>query len=278
MATYVIGDLQGCYEALQLLLQKVSFEPTQDTLMFSGDLVNRGPQSLEVLRFVKTLPHMKIVLGNHDLHLLAIHFGRIPSKKKDTLRSILEAPDREELLQWLRRQSLCYVNQDENYALVHAGIANMWTLQKAEQLSREVEMLIQSEEFVSFAPQMYGNTPALWQEDLQGVARYRCIINYFTRMRYCYKDGRLDFDYKGPIAKKPENLIPWFQLPERKSQNSKIFFGHWAAIGGVTNQQNLIALDTGCVWGNRLTAIRLEDMKRFHVDCGFLCNSKKVYG
>lgn len=269
MATYAIGDVQGCFAEMQTLLQQISFNPQNDSLWFTGDLVNRGPQSLEVLRFIKKLNEQcyKLVLGNHDLHLLAVHYGVRKMLPNDTLAYILKAPDRDELMDWLRKKPLFYHDKDLQFVLTHAGMAPSWDLTKARQLAEEVEMVLHSENFMPLLTQMFANSPDQWNDQLTGFERLRCIINYFTRMRFCYADGRLDLTYKGEIAGKPDALIPWFDVPNRVNRNVKIIFGHWAALGGKTNVSNIYPLDTGCVWGNCLTAMRLEDEKYFSVKC-----------
>lgn len=268
MSTYVIGDVQGCFDELQALLAHIQFNPEADTLWFTGDLVNRGPKSLETLRFIKSLPSFKVVLGNHDLHLLAVHYGKAPLRKDDTLDTILNATDREELIDWLRHQPLFYFDRDKGYAMAHAGLAPAWTLSQAGLLAQEVEGVLKSQTPAYFFEHMYGNQPDGWHDDLRGWDRLRCITNYFTRMRFCYADGRLDLAYKGEISGKPANLIPWFDLPNRVNAHVNILFGHWAALNGTTDAPNIYPLDTGCVWGNCLTALRLEDGKRFSVKCG----------
>jgi len=268
MSTYVIGDVQGCFYQLQQLLTHIQFHPQRDTLWFTGDLVNRGPQSLEVLRFVKSLNNKsKIVLGNHDLHLLAVFYGARQMNPGDTFTDILMAPDAPELMYWLKSQSLFYYDEQSNIALVHAGVAPMWTIEKAVALAHEVEVVLCGDGYINFFKNMYGNEPALWQENLTGHDRLRCITNYFTRMRFCRADGRLDLFAKVEIKYANDDLIPWFALPNRVNANHKIMFGHWAALGGIADAPNVYALDTGCVWGNCLTALRLEDGKRFSVKC-----------
>jgi bis(5'-nucleosyl)-tetraphosphatase (symmetrical) len=270
MATYAIGDIQGCFTALQKLLNHIHFNPERDTLWFTGDLVNRGSQSLEVLRFVKGLGEKHItVLGNHDLHLLAMAYGTrsrnlFPS---DTLEDIFNAPDKNELMTWLCARPLLHDDPSLKFVMTHAGLAPCWSLEKARELAREVETVLRSDAPDVLFGAMYGNQPDLWQEELTGLERLRCIINYFTRMRFCDADGRLDLSYKGDIANKPKELIPWFDVPHRLNANNKIIFGHWAALAGNTNTPNVYPLDTGCVWGNSLTALRLEDEKRFGVSC-----------
>lgn len=267
MSTYAIGDVQGCFNALEALLNKIQFNPNQDTLWFTGDLVNRGPQSLETLRFVKNVgTKHKIVLGNHDLHLLAVAEGAHPGSASDTLTPILTAPDREELLHWLCQQSLLHHDDTINFTMVHAGLAASWDLPTAKKLAHEVETVLRSEKKSAFLRNMYGNQPDQWDDSLTGFDRLRCITNYFTRARFCYPDGRLELRNKGKVEH-ANDLIPWFNVPHRETQNIKILFGHWAALEGITNTPNTYALDTGCVWGNALTAMRLEDEARFSMLC-----------
>lgn len=266
MSTFAIGDVQGCFQPLLALLQKIEFDAARDTLWFTGDLVNRGPQSLEVLRFVRDLGEKhQTVLGNHDLHLLAVTLGVRKPHAGDTLDTILDAPDRDELLQWLKCRPMLVQHPELNYVMTHAGIAPSWTLAKAKQLAQEVETMLRGENWQAFFPHMYGNQPDHWSDDLAGYDRLRCIINYFTRMRFCRSDGSLDLSYKGTIADKHPDLTPWFEVEPRLNADVKIIFGHWAALGGIVNAPNLFALDTGCVWGNKLTAMRLEDGVRFEV-------------
>lgn len=268
MATYAIGDVQGCFVELEHLLRTIQFDPAHDVLWFTGDLVNRGPKSLDVLRFIKALgPQQKIVLGNHDLHLLAVAYDVQATRRGDTIEAILKAPDRQEIIDWLRHQPLMHVDDDNGYVMVHAGLASMWSVAKARALAREVEKMLQSDACVTFLQHMYGNQPDLWNDELTGFDRLRCITNYLTRLRFCYADGRIDLAYKGDIANKPTDLSPWFAAPDRVNANNKIIFGHWAALGGITDLPNLYPLDTGCVWGNCLTAFRLEDAQRFSVKC-----------
>lgn len=268
MPTYAIGDVQGCYCALQKLLKHIQFNPEEDHLWFTGDLVNRGTHSLDVVRFIKSLgDHQKTVLGNHDLHLLACALGQHPGFEEDTFQELLNAPDRDELIEWLRKQPLFYFDPVSGYSLVHAGLAPSWDTEKALALSKEVETMIQSDNAAEFFKNMYSDLPDLWEDSLEGWDRYRCITNYFTRIRFCYPDGRLELSSKGPSDVPKERLVAWFRAPNRASENLKIIFGHWAALGGITHTQNVYSLDTGCVWGFKLTAMRLEDGKRFGVDC-----------
>lgn len=266
MATYAIGDVQGCLQPLEALLKQINFDQEQDTLWFVGDLINRGPNSLATLRFIKSLGEKHIsVLGNHDLHLLAVAYGVQAINKKDTINDILEANDREELITWLRHRPLLHVKN--NFTMVHAGLAPIWNLKQAMNLASEVETCLRGDDVKSYLAHMYGNAPTSWQDDLQGFARFRCIINYMTRMRYCYEDGSIDLNFKGKLMDKPADLMPWYEVPVRKNAEVKIIFGHWASLEGRTNFKNVYALDTGCVWGQSLTALRLEDEKRFSVKC-----------
>jgi len=270
MTTYVIGDVQGCFDALERLLTAIHFDSSRDILWFTGDLVNRGPQSLEVLRFIKTLgeARQKTVLGNHDLHLLAVAYGVRELHHDDTLQAVLAAPDRNELMDWLRHRPLLYEDKNTGFVLTHAGLAPAWSLKQARLLAQEVEAVLRGNTPAYYLKQMYGNQPDLWEDRLTGIERLRCITNYLTRMRLCHPDGRLELSYKGRIDTMPPGLIPWFDVPDRANSNVKILFGHWAALGGKADVSNVYPLDTGCVWGNCLTAMRLEDEKRFTVKCG----------
>lgn len=260
MATYAIGDIQGCFEPLQTLLKKIDFNTDRDTLWLVGDLVNRGPASLETLRFCYThRDNLVCVLGNHDLHLLAVAHQNSPAKRKDTLDEILQAPDRGVLLSWLQSCPLLHHDEQLSAVLVHAGIAPCWSLPQAAAHAREVEAVLQSSDVASFFAQMYGNQPAGWDEHQQGPTRWRTITNYFTRMRLVKPDGSLDFSYKGPLDAVPDGLFPWFDAPERKLIEPRIIFGHWAALKGLQGRDDVIGLDTGCVWGNALSAYCLED-------------------
>lgn len=266
MSTYAIGDIQGCYQPLRRLLEKIQFDDKQDTLWFTGDLVNRGPQSLQVLRFVYQLGGKhQTVLGNHDLHLLAVASGTRTPHHSDTLHDILAAPDKTELLDWLRFRPLLVQHPASGYVMTHAGIAPAWTIEQAIKLAHEVEAVLRGDDASALYQHMYGNQPDHWDDALTGTDRLRCIINYFTRMRFCHRDGRLDLTYKGTIPDKPADLVPWFDVKPRVHAETKIIFGHWAALSGEVDVPNLFALDTGCVWGGKLTAMRLEDGVRFAV-------------
>lgn len=257
MSTYAVGDIQGCYDVLCRLLDKVHFDPQTDSLWVVGDMVNRGPQSLDTLRFIYSLGHRAhVVLGNHDLHLLAVAHNIRPLSKSDTLQLILDAPEVDELLHWLRHLPLLHHDSDLNYVMVHAGIAPQWTLNQAKQYANEVELALRSDDYINYLRDMYGNTPSNWDNSLAGGARLRTITNYFTRMRCLDTQGNLNLKNKGLPQ---QNDIPWFSYPNRQTDQERIIFGHWAALDGNTNMANAIGLDTGCVWGNRLTLMRLED-------------------
>ncbi|MBA2710814.1 MAG: symmetrical bis(5'-nucleosyl)-tetraphosphatase [Tatlockia sp.] len=267
MSDYAIGDVQGCYDQLQRLLDHIKFNEKNDRLWFVGDLVNRGPQSLAVLRFIKNLPlKARITLGNHDLHLLAKLFvNNSIHLHDDTLNEVLSADDADELGHWLRKQSLLYHDPKLNVVICHAGIAPLWDLPLAKACASEVELVLSGENYSFFLENMYGNEPDLWSDDLKGMDRLRIITNYFTRMRFCDRQGRLVLSYKGTIATAPANLIPWYDLPNRKPIDVDIVFGHWAALQGHSPVPNIFAIDTGCLWGGQLTALRLQDRQRFSV-------------
>ncbi len=265
MATYAIGDIQGCYDSLMALLDKIDYDDNSDTLWFAGDLVNRGPKSLKTLRFIKGLGDKAIsVLGNHDLHLLALYFNENNPRKSDTLEATLNANDSEELMHWLRCLPLVHHDESLNALMVHAGIPPNWSAKKALKRSLEVEEFIQSPDFREFFKVMYGNSPDQWNKSLAGMDRLRAIVNYFTRMRFCTQQGQLDLLTKEGLNKKPAGFSPWFEL-ERKAADTRIFFGHWAALEGKTDTRNVFALDTGCVWGGKLSAMRLEDETWFRI-------------
>ena len=265
MATYAIGDIQGCYDPLQRLLDQLRFDPAHDSLWCVGDLVNRGPQSLEVLRFVKALGASAItVLGNHDLHLLAMDAGHGRQHKGDTLDAVLAASDRDELLHWLRHQRLAW--REDGYLLVHAGVLPGWTVDDTMRLAAEAEAALQHDDYREFFAQMYGNTPYAWQESLTGMERLRTIVNVFTRLRYCTPNGEMDFHQKGAPGTQPAHLLPWFDVAGRHTTDTTVIFGHWSTLGLIA-RSNLMALDTGCLWGGRLTTIRLEDREVFAQSC-----------
>ncbi len=267
MSTYVIGDIQGCYHAFQALLNHVNFDPKTDRLWLVGDLVNRGSGSLDVLRYLKALSRTRpaalvCVLGNHDLHALAVAKHVTTQKNGDTLDALLNAEDSCELLDWLRQQKLLYVEQGN--VLVHAGLLPSWTIEQAQLLATEVERCLQSADYITFLSNMYGNTPNTWSDDLQGFPRLRVIVNAMTRLRLFNETTGMDFKFKGELPNAPANLIAWFDMPDRLSASHHVLFGHWSALG-LLQRDNITALDTGCVWGGQLTAMRLEDKALFQV-------------
>jgi bis(5'-nucleosyl)-tetraphosphatase (symmetrical) len=265
MSHFAIGDIQGCYRSLRALLDHVQFSDS-DTLWFVGDLVNRGPDSLATLRFIKTLgPQHISVLGNHDLHCLAVHYGIHENNKDDTLEPLMKSKDREDLISWLQDRPLFHYDRNFSCSLVHAGVPLFWTLEQTQAYASEAENMLRGSNAHEFFSQMYGNTPTLWQEDLKGWDRLRYFINAFTRMRFCTEKGELDLQENGPLNGAPKTLMPWWELPHRKWDGGDIIFGHWAALNGVTNTPGVYALDTGCVWGKSLTALRLEDKKIFSI-------------
>jgi bis(5'-nucleosyl)-tetraphosphatase (symmetrical) len=260
--TYAIGDIQGCFHELSGLLRQIHFDEGQDTLWCVGDLVNRGPRSLTTLRFLRNLGvRVKVVLGNHDLHLLAVYYGVKGFYSDDTIQDILEAPDREDLIEWLRVQPLIHI--DQGYVMVHAGFCPSWTLEEAVLLAGEVSNVLKSTEIKAFLKAMYGNEPDHWSPKLTGMDRLRVITNYLTRMRFCSAEGRLLMTKKTSPFDCPKGYFPWFKVPGRRI-SYPIVFGHWSALQGKTDTENVFALDTGVVWGGTLTAMRLEDQKRFN--------------
>ena len=270
MARYAIGDVQGCYDSLMALLEKIAFQVDHDELWFAGDLVNRGPKSLSSLRFIKQLGETKVkpakvILGNHDLHLLASYFTEKPARKKDTFADILAAPDCEELIHWLLAQPLMIWDKTANLCMTHAGIPPIWTVEQAYSYSQEVAKVLRGTSRGAFFENMYGNAPAVWSESLEGVTRWRVITNYFTRMRFIKPDGALDFKAKEDLGSAPEGFAPWFSFPTKNS--TRLIFGHWAALSGETGfGSQFQAIDTGCVWGGQLTALNLDTLERHSVD------------
>ena len=270
MSTYAIGDIQGCYSELQNLLNEINFDERKDELWFTGDLVNKGPKSLQTLRFVKALGvNAKITLGNHDLRLLAVAKNIQSLLKKDTIQEILAADDVKELIDWLKSRPLLITDDNLNFTMVHAGLPPQWSLENAKEFAKEYELILQGEKINKLLAEMYGDTPNIWSDSLQDYAKQRFIINCFTRIRFCNSDGILDFDVKVAPGKQNTSLIPWYSLPNRKTKDNKIIFGHWSTvhIGNEKNfkQYNVYPIDTGCVWGGCLTAMRLEDEKVFSV-------------
>lgn len=264
MAHYAVGDIQGCFDELQLLLRKIGFQYGKDTLWLTGDVVNRGPKSLEALRFV--MQHedcMQMVLGNHDLHLLAVACGAGRLKKGDTLDDILNAADSKIMLDWLRHQPLMVADGD--YLLVHAGLLPQWSAQEALHLAAEVEAAISGAAYREVFLQMYGNKPARFRADLQGMDRLRLVMNVMTRMRAITLDNKLDFDFKSTYADLPLDLQAWFDAEDRRYDDFTVVFGHWSALG-LYRDKNVIGLDTGAVWGGALTAVNLETQEVVQVE------------
>ena len=265
MSTYAVGDVQGCYDQLRRLLDRMRFDPAVDTLWLVGDLVNRGPQSLETLRFVRDLGDRAVtVLGNHDLSLLVASVGLHKPHRGDTIEPILSAPDREELLAWVRTRKLFHA--EGGYAMVHAGLLPQWSIERASALAREVEAALQGPGYRALLENMYGNEPREWHDDLAGFDRLRVIINAMTRLRLCDARGRMEFTHKTGLADSPGGYFPWFSIANRASAGTPIICGHWAALG-LMIERDLIALDSGCVWGRQLSAMRLEDRTLHQCDC-----------
>jgi bis(5'-nucleosyl)-tetraphosphatase (symmetrical) len=255
---WAIGDIQGCAEELIALIARIGFKSDRDQLWFVGDLVNRGPDSLKVLRLVRSLAGNALcVLGNHDLHLLAVALVKAKLRKSDTLKSILEAPDRDALLEWLTQLPLAHYAADTDDLLVHAGVVPQWSVDDALSLAAEVQQALRSDPAALLAA-MYGDEPDRWQPSLKGTDRLRFAVNVFTRLRFCTADGRIDFRQKGKAESAPPPWIPWFRAPRRAAAGTRIVFGHWSALG-YYNADGVIGLDTGCVWGGSLTALNLDE-------------------
>lgn len=260
MAIYAIGDVQGCYDALRGLLDRLRFDPARDVAWFVGDLVNRGPSSLQVLRFVRSLADAAVcVLGNHDLHLLAMAAGnRARASKPHTMQAILDAHDRADLLTWLTNRPLMHHDVLQGFTLVHAGLAPQWTLPEALGYAREVEAMLTGPDSADLMLGLYGDEPSLWSDELSGIDRARFIVNCMTRMRFCDAKGRIDLSDSGPPeAQFNPRLLPWFAVPGRRTAEDRLVVGHWAALG-YRAAYNVWSIDTGCVWGSRLTAIRID--------------------
>ena len=269
---YVIGDVQGCFEALKALLKEIQFDAEQDFIWFAGDLVARGENSIAALRFIKKLAEQgaaATVLGNHDLTLLAYARGIKPVKEKDNVRDVIDAIDSDDLIDWLRKQPMCLF-PNEQTILTHAGIPNIWSAEKTAQLAQEVEAIISNDDFDvldDFLKEMFGKEPALWSDQLKGHERIRCIVNYLTRMRLTDAEGRLEYSFKDALDDPmPEGFKPWFEFESQAAQTHQILFGHWAALNGKTISNKIQNVDGGCVWGNQLMAFRLEDQQMFAVD------------
>lgn len=271
MPTYAIGDVQGCYRELRLLLRECGFDARRDRLWFAGDLVNRGPASLEVLRFVADLgDRAQIVLGNHDLHLIASARGIRPLRAKDTFGDVLDAAEGEALVDWLRERPVIRRDPERGYVMVHAGIAPAWTIDDALVHGAELSRALRAPDPARLLSGMYGNAPDAWRDSLTGLDRLRFITNAFTRMRYCRRDGRLDFSDTGPPGTQHPSLAPWFALRDASTDGTRIVFGHWATLqveAALSRDLHVRHVDTGCVWGGSLTALRLEDDREFSVGC-----------
>jgi bis(5'-nucleosyl)-tetraphosphatase (symmetrical) len=268
MTTYAIGDVQGCHAALEALLQHIGFSASRDRLWFVGDLVNRGPQSAAVLRFVRDLGERAVVaLGNHDIHLVASAAGLARRRTDDTFDDVLAAPDRDALIDWLRFRPMLHAEDD--YCLVHAGLLPSWPVAQAQDLAAEVEHELRVKRYREFLAELYGSRPAAWSDALTGMDRLRVIVNAMTRMRFVSADGMMEFATKGETAKAPPGFMPWFDVPGRASRDRTLVTGHWSALG-LRMRPDLLALDTGCVWGGALTAVRLEDRRVYQLPCAAL--------
>jgi len=269
MATYAIGDIQGCYDDLLRLLDKIEFDSTADKLWFCGDIINRGPKSLETISYIKELGNSAVtILGNHDLHFLAVAYVTDKPSKHDTFSDILKSADREELISWLRFQKLFHHDAALNISMVHAGVPPDWSIDDAIYHSSEMESVLQQDNPIEFFNHMYGNQPRTWNKSLTGWDRYRYITNVFTRMRFCDEAGRPDFKYKNDIGTQPDYLTPWFMHEQRLTKGDEIIFGHWSTLTNIKTK-NIYALDTGCLWGGQLTALKIETDSRqlIQVDC-----------
>lgn len=267
VVTYAIGDVQGCFFSLQALLNTLDFSPSRDTLWFAGDLINRGPHSLKTARFVQSLGNSALcVLGNHDLALLAIGYKAvIGPPPKHTFQDILEAPDKNSLLEWFRAMPLIHVAN--HHLLVHAGLYPFWSIEKAIQLANEITSVLQGTDYFEFLAHFFADHPHTWQDALSGIDRSRFIVNAFTRMRYCSVNGMLDLKTKEQMAQTPEGCRPWFELLSSSYAHHQILFGHWSDLNGQCAIPNVHALDTGCAWNNHLTALNIHTLERISVPC-----------
>ena len=265
LPVFAVGDLQGCRGQLDLLLDGIEAATPDARFVFVGDLVNRGPDSLGCLRRIRAMgDSAQLVLGNHDLHLLAVAHGIRPPGRSDTLDDLLAAPDRDDLLNWLRQQPLALMA--EGHLIVHAGVLPQWTTEQTLSLADEVSAVLRGSDWLDFLAQMYGNEPARWRDDLQGANRLRCVVNALTRVRFCTAEGAMEFATKEGPDQPPSGYMPWFDVPARLTQDTPIVFGHWSTLG-VVQRETLIGLDSGCVWGGKLSAMRLSDRLLLQVDC-----------
>ncbi len=264
---YLVGDLQGCCNPFERLLQTIDFSPSRDHVYILGDLVNRGPDSLGVLRRLRELDNAATcLLGNHDLHLLAVAHGVRKPHRSDTLDTILNAPDRDDWLNWIRRQRLAV--HEHGWLMVHAGVVPQWDAAQTVALAGEVEAMLAGPDVGEFLTRMYGNEPERWDDSLRGVPRWRCVVNSLTRLRFCAANGTMEFATKDGSDGAPEGFMPWFEVPGRRTEGTPVAFGHWSTLG-LINRDDLLALDTGCVWGGQLSAVRVDGATRelVQIDC-----------
>lgn len=267
MTDFAVGDIQGCYDPLRRALDQAGFEAGKDCLWVVGDIINRGPDSLQSLRFIRELGDTaRVVLGNHELHMLAVVFGGGRPKRKDTLEQILEAPDAVELIDWLREQRLADYDRGRDLFMAHAGLPHIWSVEQGLAYAREVENAIRGSDVKTYFENMYGNQPERWSDSLRGMERWRAITNYLTRMRFIAEDGTLELDTKEGSSTGPAGFKPWFSFPRRQDR-TRILFGHWAALEGKTNDERFIGLDTGCVWGGAMTVMNLDTGNRTRSEC-----------
>lgn len=265
MSVYAVGDVQGCYDQLMRVLDRAAFDPNRDELWFVGDLVNRGPRSSDVIRFAMHLGERAVaVLGNHDLTLLAVAEGIRKPHADDTFSDVLDAPDRDGLIEWLRRQKLMHAAA--GYAMVHAGLLPQWSIGQALALAREVEAALAAPDYRDFLSNMYGNEPVRWHDGLAGIHRLRIVVNAMTRMRLVSADGTLEYSHKAGIDNLPKDYMPWYDVPDRASRGTTVVFGHWASLGLLV-RPDVVGLDSGCVWGRQLSVLRLSDRKIIQCDC-----------
>ncbi len=267
MSTYAFGDIQGCYEEFSRLLDQIDFRTDRDRLWLLGDLINRGPDNLSVVKRVMSMGDAAtVVLGNHDLHFLAVHRGGHTPNRNDTFTDLLDSPKADEISDWYRHQRFFYRDKSLGYVMAHAGVPHLWKMKQAGALASEVEEVVRGAGCERYFKEMYGNEPEVWREELEGMSRWRIITNYFTRMRLVDAKGVMDFSHKGALEDAPKGLSPWFAFERPQPVRQKILFGHWAALEGCTGDERFIGLDTGCVWGRRLTALRLEDGEFFQTE------------
>ncbi|MBL4572194.1 MAG: symmetrical bis(5'-nucleosyl)-tetraphosphatase [Gammaproteobacteria bacterium] len=268
MTTYAIGDIQGCYDPLRRLLDAVKFDPSNDQVWFVGDLINRGPKSLETLNFIISLgDSARSILGNHECHFLAIAYGHMQPHKIDTCSDIINSPNAQELIDWVRSRPFFYADKTLGYSMVHAGLPPQWSIEDAKRYASEIEDVFRGDRLGSFLAKMYGDQPNQWDENLSGMDRLRFITNCFTRLRFCDLEGRLNFNEKGAIGSQDEGLVPWFEVPGRKTADEKILFGHWSTIG-LNHSSKTICLDSGCLWGGLLSALTLDGSEKItSIEC-----------